>query len=288
MVGVHLLSLDPLEHEYTLRHVRLDHLRDDEVFIVGQESLDHFGVGCFLDEVELRAQVLLELVRKRSRLKQLRTLGSLLEQLGCPPHERQVELDLILDPGTTNLHDHLSAALEERRVHLGDRGCRERLRVDPDEDVGGEIVRDHALDLREGHREDLVDELAELLDVDIRQQIGPGREQLSELDVGRPELFQRMSELLRALSRRRAAPPDPELAQDAQQAATARDPTDVHGTLEAFNPNAHQGESVRGFRLGNAWVLRADARESGRRPRDEREARDRHARRPGGRRGSGA
>ena len=48
-----------------------------------------------------------------------------------------------------------------------------------------------ALDVRERHRRHVVDELPELLDVDVRQEVGPRREQLPELDVGRAELLER-------------------------------------------------------------------------------------------------
>src|SRR5439155_309866 len=69
VVGIHLPSLDPLEHEHSLGHIRSDHLGDDEVLVVGQEGGDHFCVVCFLDEVELCTEVLLELVRERSGLE---------------------------------------------------------------------------------------------------------------------------------------------------------------------------------------------------------------------------
>ena len=286
VVGIHLLPLDPLEHEDALGHVRPDHLRDDEIVVIGQEARDHLGVVRLLDEVELGAKVLLELVRQRSRLNQLRPLGSPLEQLGGLAQEGQVELDLVFDPGTTDLDDHLATALEQRGVNLCNGGGREGFGIDPHEDIGGEIVRDHLLDLGKGHRRNLVDQLAELLDVDVWKEIRPGGEQLSQLDVGGAELFQRLPELLRALGRGRAVPPDSELAQNAQEPAPACYPTDVQGTPETLSPNAHQGESVRGFRLGNAWASRADARESGRRLRDAREGRARRAQRRAGRRGS--
>ena len=75
-----------------------------------------------------------------------------------------------------------------------------------------EILTDHRLDLHERNRRHLVDEPAELLDVDIRKQVGTGREQLPELDVRRPELLERASELARALARCGARAYDTDLA----------------------------------------------------------------------------
>jgi hypothetical protein len=85
------------------------------------------------------------------------------------------------------------------------------------EDVIRHVLGDHPFDLFERHGRSLVDELSELVDVDVRQKIRTRGQQLSELDVRRAELLERLAELARAFPRRRPAAPDPELAEHAQQ-----------------------------------------------------------------------
>ena len=53
VVEVQLAAVDPLEHEHALGHVRMDHLRHDEVVVVLQLLRDQLGVVRLLDEVEL-------------------------------------------------------------------------------------------------------------------------------------------------------------------------------------------------------------------------------------------
>ena len=60
-----LLAVDPLQDERALGHVRPDHLRHDQVLEVLEEPGDQLRVARLLLEVELRAQVRLELVGQR-------------------------------------------------------------------------------------------------------------------------------------------------------------------------------------------------------------------------------
>ena len=111
-------------------------------------------------------------------------------------------------------------------MRLRDGGGGERLRVEADERVLAEVLPQHGLDLREGNRGDRVDEVAELLDVDVGQEIRPRREELAELD-------ERRAELLEAVAKRRAPsrvasrrPATPTLGQDPPQSALLCDPPD--------------------------------------------------------------
>lgn len=149
--------------------------RHDEILVLGQEPRDHFGVVGLLDEVELGAKMRLELVGERLRLQELRALRTPLEEGGRRAHQREVEPDLLLDPGAAHLDDHLAAALQQRRVHLRNRRRCDRLRIDADEEIGGKLLGQDALNLGEGHGRHLVDELFELLGVDVGQEIGPRR-----------------------------------------------------------------------------------------------------------------
>lgn len=169
----------------------------------------------------------LELVGQRGDLDDLSGLRPCLDQARRRAEHVQVERDLLLDAGTADLDDHLAAALQQRRMDLGDRSRRDGLWVDPREHVAREVFFDGALDLGERHRRHLIDEAAELLDVDVREQVGPRGEELPELDVRRAELLQRKPKLARALTRGRPVADDTDLAEHAQEPAATRDTSDV-------------------------------------------------------------
>jgi hypothetical protein len=123
---------------------------------------------------------------------------------------------------------------------------RERLGIDPCKGVRRQILVEHALDLGKRNGGNLVDELCELIDVDVGKQVGTRGEELTELDVGRPELLERVPELLRCLSRRGSRADDAELPQDAHDSAPASDARDVDRALHTFEPGPHQGRVMPG------------------------------------------
>src|SRR5205823_5857163 len=118
--------------------------------------------------------------------------------------QREIDLDLFEDSGTANLDYHLAAALQEAAMRLRDRRSRERLRIQAREHVIAELGADHRVDVGEGHRRDLVDEVRKLLDVDVGEKIRPRRQELPELDERRPELFEPLPERTGSLTRRLA------------------------------------------------------------------------------------
>ncbi|MBV8080799.1 MAG: hypothetical protein JO186_10555 [Actinobacteria bacterium] len=99
--------------------------------------------------------------------------------------------------------------------------------------VQPDVCVDHRLDLREWHRRRIVRQPRELLDVDVGQELGPGRQELPQLDERRPELFERLAELARALARRRSGADDPELTQDVEDVRAPRGPADLEQPPEA-------------------------------------------------------
>jgi hypothetical protein len=284
VVGVDLAPCDALEHQHSLRHVRPDHRRHDEILVLAHEACDELGVVRLLDEVELAAQMHFELVSERTRLQKLRALRVRLEQLRRRAHQREVDVDLVLDPRAAHLDDHLPPARQQRRVDLRDRRRREWLRVDADERVRRQLRRDHFTDLIERHRRDLVHELAELLDVHVGKQVGPRRKELAELDIRRAELLERVPKLAGALTGRGTVAPNPQLAQHAQKTAAPGDASDVDSTLDPLRPRAHQPAYLPRVSPGNARASRAVARESGRPPRGAHAAHGRRGPHRGGRR----
>src|SRR5205085_12422905 len=65
-----------------------------------------------------------------------------------------------------------------------------------------QLLVDPLPDLLERHWGSVVYELRELVDVDVGKEIRPRRQQLAELDVRRPELFESLAELLRRFAGR--------------------------------------------------------------------------------------
>jgi len=120
-----------------------------------------------------------------------------------------------------------------------DRGRRERNRVDLRENVVAKVGAEDGLDLRERHRLHVVDEMAELLDVSVRKQVGPRRQELSELDVRSTELLQRLPEALRARPRRVAMSYDADLGENADDAAASCDPSNGQRTASPLKACAH-------------------------------------------------
>src|SRR5581483_252544 len=144
----------------------------------------------------------------------------------------EVELHLLDDPGPANLHDHVAAGSEERPVDLPDRRARERLLLDRREPFEADLALDHVADLRERHRRHVVDELLELGDVDVRQQVRSGREELPELDERRPEGLEGLAEATRGLPRRRGAPDDADFPQHAHEVAAPGGAGHLEGTRD--------------------------------------------------------
>src|SRR5207253_11475895 len=125
--------------------------------------------------------------------------------------------------GAAHLDDDLAPVLQQGRVHLGDRGARKRLSVDAGEGIGAKLLVDRLPNLLKCNGGSGIYQLRELVDVNIRKEIRPRGQQLAELDVRRPELFQSLAKFLRRFARRRPVADDADLAEDANQLAPPRD-----------------------------------------------------------------
>ena len=84
----------------------------------------------------------LELLRERLHLDEPGRLGVALGEGGQRAQQLEVERDLLLDPRPAHLDDDLAARAQERAVDLRDRGARERLLVEPGEDVQADVLVD--------------------------------------------------------------------------------------------------------------------------------------------------
>ncbi len=210
-----LAARDPLQDHRALAHVRPDHPRHHEPLERLDELPHELRVVRLLDEVELGPEMDLELVRELLELDLARGLG----MADCETHgraqQREIEIDLLDDAGPPHLEHDIVAGGQQPAMRLRDRSRGERLRVDAHERLLAEVGQHDSLDLREGDsRRDVVHEPAQLLDVDVGQEIGTRREELAELDEGRPELLEPAAERLRPLARRVAASGHADLAEN--------------------------------------------------------------------------
>jgi hypothetical protein len=137
-------------------------------------------------------------------------------------------------------------------VRLGDRRRRKRRRVDACEDVLAQVGPDHRVDLAEGHGRHRVDEVAELVDVHVRQQIRPRRQELPQLDVRRAELLQRLAEASCRLTRRFAVAGDANLRKYPAETGTAGNPRDGHRPASPLHASDHVKRDDLVDRGGNA------------------------------------
>lgn len=172
-------------------------------------------------------------------MQQPRRLRPPLEHPDGRAQQVEVEVDLLEDSGTPDLDHDLTAVLQQRFVDLSDRGRRQRLGLDPREDVGPEVGVDHLLELVERHRRHLVHELAELGDVDVRQEVRPRGEKLAELHERGAEILEREPKVARSFRSGRPLPDDAQLADDSQDPAAAGPAGDLGGAAQATAPPRH-------------------------------------------------
>src|SRR5207302_7814118 len=124
--------------------------------------------------------------------------------------------------------------------------------------VVADLVPNHLLDLAEVDRGHLVDEVAQLLDIDVREQVGSRGEQLPELDVSRPELFERFAKRACTFPGRLAVAADADLGEDASNTCVAGDAGDVERASRALNACPHGEHHSLAKEAGNRPWLREE------------------------------
>ncbi len=199
-----LRALDPLERQHARARVLPVHLRDVDVVVAGEVAVERLRVAALEPVVELRPQLPRELVDEPARVDEVERAHTLLHEPRRLVHELDVGLDLPLRAGPLHLHGDGLPVRKRRTVHLPDRRGSHRLLVEIEEqprDRVAELLLDHPLRLRERERAHVVLKRTQLRDDVRRNDVGPRRQQLPELDERRAELLEHLAQMLPARGR---------------------------------------------------------------------------------------
>ena len=162
--------------------------------VVASTPRDVEHVVGFQAEVELLHDGLGEQLDQRRRVGQGGDGDPADEVGGDPAHGGQIRPHGRGDRGTLHFYHHLLAGTEGGGVDLGDGRGGQRLALEPAEDLlerAAEVRLDHRPDGFERLGRHPVAEQPELADQLGREEAFAGREDLPELDVGRPEGLER-------------------------------------------------------------------------------------------------
>ncbi len=176
----------------------------------GEVAEEALGVSCLVPVVELLADRAGELVDDLARVDEVEHPYPLLCQSRRLVHQLEIGLDLARSVRPLHLDGDSPAVRQHRAVHLADRGSRDRVGVELEEeplDRLPELLSDHPLDLGERNGPHVVLEPAQLGDDVRRDDVWARREQLAELDERRAELVEHLPQVTAA--RGRACPPPP-------------------------------------------------------------------------------
>src|SRR4051812_42811395 len=166
--------------------------------------VEGFGVAGLEAVVELLADRARELVDELARVDELERAHTLADQARGLVEQREVGFDLARGVRALNLDRDPAAVRERGAVHLADRGGGDGRLVEVGEellDAQLELLADHALDVLVWDRADVVLELLQLEHDVGRDDVGTRREQLAELDEGRPELVEHLAQVPAAFRR---------------------------------------------------------------------------------------
>lgn len=170
----------------------------------GKVRAEQVGVAPFAGEIQLVEDFAPQLLDHRRGPHPPHLPAARLRHGRQMAHEPEVRLHPRANARAADLHHHFGAILQHRPVDLCDRGCRQRLGIEPGK-RGFRRLAQRGLHFtaqrleRQARRIAL--ELLEGRDPCIRQQIAPGRENLAELHVSRPQRLQRAARARRQVAR---------------------------------------------------------------------------------------
>ena len=192
-------------HELRRQHPRgghvVHHAGDVDLRERGEVVAQDVGVARLLQVIQLVRQRDPGLLDGADEVQLPGDLGVLVERMGDVVEHRQLLAHLLAHVRALDLHDDVGAVAEDGAVGLAERCGSERGRLEALEglrDAHAELLLDDALDVGERERFDGVLQRFELGDVLGRDDVGPRRQDLSELHVGRTHRLQRLGERLGA------------------------------------------------------------------------------------------
>ena len=171
----------------------VDGLRDDDPVEVGQVVGQEPEVGGLTPVIELGQHAPAELFDHGSEPERFPGFGVPVGQSGHLGDRLEVLDDAAGDVGALDLDGDLAAVVQTGVVDLAEGRRSHRVGVEggePPLDRNPELLLHDGLHHLERERGTVLLEAGQCLDVGRRKQVGPGGEQLAELDEGRPEPFE--------------------------------------------------------------------------------------------------
>ena len=197
---VDLDAPDALGGEHLVRRVGIDDARNQNVGECRQSFAELSRVtslGAIVQLVDQRALDLLHHANQVDARARRCVFGEERSQL---TEELDVLRQLLAQIRTLNLDHHVASVPQHGGVNLAEAGAAKRLlleRLEELADTRAQLLFDGLLDFLERHRRDVVLKVLQLVDVRLGEQVGSRRKDLSELDVGRPELDEPLAKGLR-------------------------------------------------------------------------------------------
>ena len=169
--------------------------------VAGEVPVEVLRVAALLPVVELLPDRAGELVHELAGVDEVERPDPFPGEPRGLVEEAEVGLDLLRRARALHLDRDPASVRQRRAVHLADRRRRHRRRLEVEEqplERVPELFLDHALGLLERERPHVVLQPAQLDDDVGRHDVGPRREELSELHERRPELVEHLSQMLAA------------------------------------------------------------------------------------------
>jgi len=193
--GVHVVdrrSLHPLQGENPAGRVLPVHLGNENPRVPGKVLAELAGVACLQVKIQLPVNGAGEFFHDPYRVDRLSFRDVTFQEFGDMEEDVNIGFQQTLDPGALDLDGHLLSAAQPSVVDLGNGSrCPGNLfkRGEDCLEPSSQLLLDNLPDLGEGERRDVVLELAKLHHELPGDQIGPGTQDLAELDKGGTQLF---------------------------------------------------------------------------------------------------
>jgi hypothetical protein len=220
-----LQALHALQRQHLVRRVLPVDERDADAGVPGEAAPHPVGVLALAHVVELAVDRVRELGEQRAQVEVGGERGVLLRPVHEPREDVEVALDLLGDVRALDLDHDAGAIVEHGRVHLPDRGARERDELERREHLRrrpAQLVLEDREHVRDRDRRRRILEPGELGHVLRRQQVAACAEHLSELGERGAQLAERHAQSLR-LRERAAVRRAPGARREAHESALLED-----------------------------------------------------------------